>query len=455
MRTALHIAATVLVFVGLLWACRFVWRRSRFAGVVFAAGLLIRAVAGAFFVAASYFEWPFMRSSQMGGGFWTLAPDAQEYYRLTLAVLNEGAHTITIGYTRPLALFMRAVGAHPAAPVLFALVAYAVAVVTLVAAFGRDRTPAAEQALRLCAAAFTFSPMLIYAGVFGLKDVFTTTLIVIMAVAYGALAGTAWTRETIRKHLPAAAAAAGAIWLLSAIRSYFAVLVWGAMAVACLASVIGARPSRRRAAVQGAVMLTGLGLVMNHGAESRYPEYTVQVVASVAKGVLEQKAPTAHGGLDEFDIRRRAIEDDGGNSVFNRHAGGAVTGRVKGLTLGLAGVFVPVSALEALSIVDIPIRSAARLIADADTLMIDLTAALALWLLYVNRREINPDAGIFAAALIVVVALPMAYVVTNYGLLVRLRLMVAAPIWLLTLALAHGVAPGRAPRQPDPAVTSL
>jgi len=454
-RTALHVAANGLVLAGLVWACRWVYGRSRFAGLVFAAGLLIRAAGGAFFLAVSYFGWPFMQGAQMGGGFWTLAPDAQEYYRLTLTVLEEGAYTITIGYTRSLALFMRAVGANPAAPVLFALLSYAVAVVTLVAAFGRHRTRAAEQALRLCAAAFTFSPMLIYSGVFGLKDVFTTTLIVITAVAYRALAGTAWTRETIRTHLPAAAAAAGAVWLISAIRTYFAVLIWGALAVACAACVIGARPSRLRAAVQGAVMLACLGLAISRGAESRYPEYAVEVVASVPQAVIEQKAPMAHGGLDELDRRRRAIEGDGGNSVFNRHAGAAAADRVKGVTLGLGGVFVPLFVLEALSVVDIQIRSAARLIADADTLMIDVTGALALWLLYANRGQVNADSGIFSAALIVLVALPMAYVVTNYGMLVRLRLMVAAPIWLLTLALAPRPAPGRAPRQPDPAVTPV
>ena len=436
MRTALHIAAAVLVVAGLLWACRFVWRRSRVTGLVFAAGLLIRAAGGAFFLAVSYFEWPVMRGSQMAGGFWTLAPDAQEYYRLALTVLDEGAYTITIGYTRSLALFMRAVGAHPAAPIVFALVSYAATVVTLVLAFGRDRTRAAEQALRLCAAAFTFSPMLIYAGVFGLKDVFMTALIVITAVAYGALAGTAWTRETIAKHLPAAAAAAGAVWLMSGIRSYFAVLVWSAMAVACLACVIGARPSRLRAAVQGALLLAFLGLVMNHGAESRYPAYAAQVVASAARTAVGQQTPMADGGLEEFEIRRRAIEVDGGNSVFNRHAGAALTDRVKGVTRGVAAVFVPIFVLEALSIVDLQIRPAARLIADADTLMIDLTGLLVLWLLFANRGEINPDAAIFAAVLVVVVLLPMAYVVTNYGMLVRLRLMVAAPIWLLTLSLA-------------------
>jgi hypothetical protein len=195
------------------------------------------------------------------------------------------------------------------------------------------------------------------------------------------------------------------------------------------------------------------------------------VVVSVPAAVIEQKAPVAHGGLDELDRRRKAIEGDGGNSVFKRQEGPAVPAtdrvesatdrvktaadRVKDVTLGLAGVFVPMFVLDALSIVDIQIRSSARLIAAADTLMVDATAALALWLLFVNRDRVNRDALIFAAALAVLVALPLAYVVTNYGMLVRLRLMVAAPIWLLTLALAPGSGTERASPQPDPAVTPV
>jgi hypothetical protein len=139
-------AVVCLTVMGLLWACRFVWRRSRPAGLMLAAGLVIRAGAGAFFLAVSYFEWPFLTSLQMGNGFWTLASDAQEYYRLGGLVFDRWQHTITRGYVGPLGLWMRVVGVNPASPVLFAIVMYALAVVTPVAEFGRNRTRAAGQA---------------------------------------------------------------------------------------------------------------------------------------------------------------------------------------------------------------------------------------------------------------------------------------------------------------------
>src|SRR4030095_15128686 len=80
--TALHAAIVCLVLASLVPACVFVGRRSRLAGLMFAAGLAIRLGAAAFFLAVSYFGWPFMTRLQMGNGFWTLASDAQEYYRL-------------------------------------------------------------------------------------------------------------------------------------------------------------------------------------------------------------------------------------------------------------------------------------------------------------------------------------------------------------------------------------
>jgi hypothetical protein len=484
----LHVASVCLTVLGLLWACRFVYRRSRLAGLMFTAGVLIRAFGGAFFVAVSYFGLPYMTRLQLGDGFWALAPDAQEYYRLASRWNGNWWATLTPGYVVPLALWMRALGVNPVSPVLFSLAGHAVAVVTLVAAFGRTQTRGAQQALHLLVAAFSFSPMLVFGAVFGLKDVFVAMLIVMVASAWGTLAGAAWRRATLRTDLLAVAAAAVAIWFLAAIRAYFAILLLAAMAVAYAGCVIGRRPSRLRATVQGAIVLPLFALVIA-GADYGYPVFVAKVVTSVPEAVIERRAPMAQGGLEELDRRREAIDRSGGDSLITRPAdtgaGNRVEGtgtaagnrpkatgtsaagrlerddpsagdRVKRFAIGLVTVFVPITVLQKLSIIDIHIRASARLVADADTLVLDVTAVMVLWLLIVNRSRINPDALTFAAALVVLVALPLGYVMTNYGTLIRLRLMVAAPIWLLTLALAPGLAARRAPSQaprPDPAPT--
>lgn len=421
---------------------------------MFAAGLVIRASGALFFFVISYFRLPLMARLQMGDGFWMLAPDAHEYYRLgslTAEHLHLGRiDTITPGYVGPLALWMRAVGVHPASPPFFSLVLYAVSVVAVVAAFGRARTWESEQAVAVGVAALSFSPMLIFSAIFGLKDVFVTTLVVLLAIAYLTLFAAVWSRATLRANLIAAAGALGAMWLIAGTRTYFAMLMWAATAVAYLGCVIVGRGSRLRHLIQAAVVLPALGLVIVAGAETPYPRYVAEMIlaklpapladrlTTVLGAVGRRHVPPSYGGLDELERRREAIIAYGGDSVFNRRAGATPLDRFRALAIGLAAVFVPSSILERLSVVDIHIRTTARLVADADTLVLDLTLAIVLWLLIVNRGHINPGPLVFAVALAVLVALPLAYVMTNFGTLVRLRLMVATPIWLLTLALAPG-----------------
>ena len=458
----LHIAIVCLTVMGLLWACRFVYRRSRFAGLMLAAGLVVRAGGGALFLAISYFGWPLLTSLQMGNGFWTLAPDAQEYYRLGGLMAERWQHTITRGYVGPLGLWMRAVGVNPASPVLFAIVMHTLAVVTLVAAFGRNRTRAAGQALHLGVAALSVTPMLVYAAVFGLKDVFFTTLVVVIAVAFlTLLSGAAWTHTARTTNLAAAAVGIPAMWLIAGTRAYFGILLWAALAVTYAGCFVAGVPSRRRSLVQAAVVLPVLALAIAFGSEGNYPRFVKSLIASAPEAVVEHRTPIASGGLHELDRRREAIDDYGGNSMLGRRtepkettvaarlpveaAGGA--GRLQGIAIGLGAVLLPSAVLGKVTGIDLQIGTAARLVADADTLMFDVIAAMILWVVIVNRREAGAPPLVFGLVLALLVALPLSYVMTNFGTLIRLRLLVAAPIWLLTLALAPGLA-----RRPSPSV---
>ena len=481
-----------LIVVGLAWACRFAWRRSRLAGLMLAAGLAIRVCGGAFFLAVSYFGWPLLTSLQMGNGFWTLAPDAQEYYRMGSLVADHWQLTITRGYVGPLGYWMRAVGVNPASPVLFAIVMYTLGVVTLVMAFGRNRTPAADRALHLSVAAISFTPMLVYSAVFGLKDVFFTTLVVIMAVAYlTLLVGTAGTRTARTTNLAAAAAGIPAVFLIAGTRAYFAILLLAAIGVTYAACVLARIPSRRRAVAQAAVVLPALALTIVLGAEGGYPLFLRNLIVGLV-GIPNVKVDpvTITTGLEELDRRRDAIDRYGGNSMLSRRgrktrsdsfpaaptvsddvpaakAGAAslpaapavsdsvpaetgTAGRLKGIAVGLGAVFLPSPFIGKLAGVDLQIGTVARLIADADTVMFDVFAALILWLVIVNRREISVPPLVFGLALAVLVAVPLAYVMTNFGTLIRLRLLVAAPLWILMLALAPGFAARRSPSVPAP-----
>jgi hypothetical protein len=490
----LHIAVVCLIAMGLLWACRFVWRRSRPAGLMLVAGLAIRVCGGAFFFTVSYFGWPYLTSLQMGNGFWTLASDAQEYYRMGSQVADHWVLTTTRGYVGPLGYWMRAVGVNPASPVLFAIVMYTLGVVVLVAAFGRTRTRAAEQALHLGVAALSFTPMLVYSAVFGLKDVFFTSLVVIMAVTYfTVLLGASWTRTARTTNLLAAAVGIPVMGLIAGTRAYFAILLWAAIAVTYTACVVAGVPSRRRILAQAAVALPVLALAIVLGGEGNYPRFLGNLIfgnliSLVPDAVVERQTAAVKEGVDELDRRRKAIDEYGGNSMLSRRTKkpasdslhrqmgdvasppaetaaaprseaavadrrpeeAADAGRLEGIAVGLGAVLLPSPILGKLAGIDLHISTTARLIADADTVVFDVIAAMVLWLVIVNRRETRSLPLLFGLVLALLVVVPLAYVMTNFGTLIRLRLLVAAPLWLLTLALAPGFAARPAPSVPAP-----
>ncbi len=80
-------------------------------------------------------------------------------------------------------------------------------------------------------------------------------------------------------------------------------------------------------------------------------------------------------------------------------------------------------------------------ITDADTLLMDLTIGAAIAVLVRRRSAIRGRLPYvcFMATLGLAAALLMAYIVTNFGTLFRLRVMASVPLWLLPLALSHRV----------------
>ena len=111
--------------------------------------------------------------------------------------------------------------------------------------------------------------------------------------------------------------------------------------------------------------------------------------------------------------------------------------RVSAIASGLGFLFVPVSLLRALSLTDLTGGRALLAMADLDTMFMDLTILAGIALLVRRRSTIGDRLAYlcFAGALGVSAALLMAYIVTNFGTLFRLRLMMAAPFWMLPLAL--------------------
>lgn len=75
-------------------------------------------------------------------------------------------------------------------------------------------------------------------------------------------------------------------------------------------------------------------------------------------------------------------------------------------------------------------------IADVDTLVMDLSLVLIGWAMYRRRAALQGRLPFvaFAVMLSLLTAVLLGYVVTNFGTLFRLRYLVAAPVWASILA---------------------
>jgi hypothetical protein len=113
-------------------------------------------------------------------------------------------------------------------------------------------------------------------------------------------------------------------------------------------------------------------------------------------------------------------------------SGNSLVVRATRTVRGWAVMFVPITILRALSFVSFTGGRGLLLITDLDTLVMDagIIASLLL-LLRRNQHHGSQPVAIFALVLAALTLVSMAYVVTNYGTLFRLRLLAAAPIWAL------------------------
>jgi hypothetical protein len=457
----LQTATAGLVCAGLFWTWRMVSRRSPLLGMVLAASLLIRTLGGLFFFWTSFLALPFLENLQLGNGFWTLAPDAEEYFRLMSRAAADWHYQDpqgrSFGFVVTVGWWLRAVGVNPAGVVFFNLVLSVAMVAAIVVAFGRFRDRRAEWAAAVSVAAFSFSPMLIFTTVHGLKDVFVIALVIAVVIAATTFLPSVLPRSALRYSLIALTVAAASVWLLAATRIYLAILLWAAIAAAyVLGTLFAGRSLWPRFVTQGAVVLLVFGLaVLSGGSDSYYTWLAKDMLVQAAKKVVPSRAfatpgardpraaasppkPLLTRGVETLDARRDGFTRTGGNTTLELAANTGARDRSRALFSGLAATFVPMSILQRLSLVTLPRQTGFLVLADADTLFLDLTIVVIGWILIRNRQHLDPELTVLLVVLAVMTTGLMAYIVTNFGTLIRLRLMIAAPIWLLPLSMAPG-----------------
>jgi hypothetical protein len=432
MGSVIHSATWLAAAVAVFAACRWAFKISPLLGRLLTAGIIARILFGAGLFACSYYRWPVFQHLQAGDGFWALAIDARWYYDHAaeaalngFAVIEETAPSPQ--YLRIMAAFMRLAGVTPLAAVLFNLLCYVVVAVVIVAAcrtFPRLAT--------VSLAAFTVSPGSLIFGSQVLKDPLTVALIALGCGAVRLLTG-----GLCRAHVSPGRIAAGSlllgavIFVLGGIRPYLSVFTILGVAVAGAATLVlrEVQPHRWRVAAVYVVLLAALWGTFAKGAGVYYPFY-----ANLFTGMFAN--PGSAG--DQLAQQRTGFAASGGaTSLAEPPSGGDAvratpSGPVRRTLTGLAALFVPVLLLRAASIVSFEGGRGLLLITDLDTLVMDISIGACLYVFFSSRPR-GPSlaiaAGMFAIALLACVT--MAYVVTNFGTMFRLRLFAVAPLWLL------------------------
>jgi hypothetical protein len=300
----------VLALVALIWiGVRSVVRRSHVIGAIFIAGVMTRLVLGVALFSISYLRLPFAPALQLGGGFWTLTPDAQGYYELAASVVVDPASVPSPFFIRTLALWMSVVGMGPLAGMFLNLCLYAGVVVALVYTF----RPANEWQRDLPAiggiAAYSFSPVILIHATQPLKDELSSALMIsaclgmlaLRRVVYGNRVVQGWT-------VLGMAAFSAAEFGTVGIRWYYALILWNAAAITLILCGLWRRTTplhKYTAGTAGALMIGWLGLWA--GAGPFYPAISAYMTLG-----------PAHLGMVTQLSRRGFLMTGGGTNLVVR-----------------------------------------------------------------------------------------------------------------------------------------
>lgn len=450
----------------LLLAYRWMQRRAPWAALAYALGLLARLTIGVGFALSWLAAAP---GPERLGPDSRWFPDAQMYFAQATDAAATGLTSVDDGdaspvFVRGLALWMRAAGGSHGAAHLLNLLIYAGLSVGIVGVLTRRRDDIGRTAAAVVVGATALSPNLIMLASQPLKDTvfFGGVALVVLALLVMLVDDDRAIPRVALSPLPLVSVFAGA-YLVSGMRAYYGLLMLGLLAgMLALRGTwlaIGTRRVPWRYGGGAVLVLAALWAGCRFGGGPYYDSLVEPVLAPVATRLepavaaarralgLPPPADTGQrsaGGLGGLIGRsRRGFELTVGATNMtppeldpSRRTGYA--GQLRGLALGLAAVFVPVTVLRASGMVSFPGGGTLLYLTDVDTLILDVSLVICLVFSWRHRQALRPHLTVaaFVLALGIVSALLVGYVVTNYGTLYRLRLMAVVPLWLLPLAMA-------------------
>lgn len=458
------------------------------------AGFLLRAMAGIALFWISYLRLPVMSGHHLGGGFWVFALDATYYMPLARAAASHGLFAIvvldraawsSVSFLQILALAQILFGYVTSVGMLLNCASFLGGALAL-RSWSAGLGPAGRYPGLFALTVWSLDPSWILWSTQPLKDSFFGLLVIAwFGVSHH------WFRSSLkpgsgwRRGLWALALAA-VLFELAGMRAYFALILWVAFGAGVVLSLLQASPVRRwrRLVVSGSLWILLSQVVLVSGGPLLPP--TVRAFLSpyesagseLEVGIESREAVARKGGAATREgaqepIRalvrkvlfrplvalREGFLSSGGESQISR-AAATTRQEARGnprmslpaappnppeewsssLLTGLAATFLPRAVGRSLGLYSIGGGRGAWAFAELDTLCF-LAACLlgGLWTVRAAWRagRLSPLA-LQAALSALLIAAGLAFVVTNYGTLFRLREMILMPLSLAPLAATLG-----------------
>ncbi len=432
-------AAAAIILVLLALTCRWIWRTSRPLGYIVAAGMAVRLAAATALFWTSYLQLPLLSSMQLGGGFWRMALDAPGYHLGGLFAAEGTLESIAEGspspaYVQALALWMRLTGTSPFSAVLLNLTCYVTTCALLVGALRGLTSRQADLVRRVTLLALSASPMLLFVSTQVLKDDFFLLFSATLSAGawWIALMLAAPSLASWRRLVPGLLAVSVGVFVTAGVRVYYPAIASLCFGPAFIVALLG----RRRVSwtlIVGAAALTIVtaGTALSFGSEEG--RNYIDVIGG---------AGSPADAVSMVDDARAGFISSGGATNIGEaptSALGGSTSRLRGFTVGLASMFVPLIVLRALGLVTVSGGAAMVALGDVDTLFFDAVFLAIVVLTWRMGRELRPNAAFltFAVCLVLLLCVLMGYTVTNVGTLIRLRLMVLVPLVTMPLAFSR------------------
>ena len=484
---------------------RSVRRRSAALAAILAVGILSRVIIGLTLFAISYLELPILRSLQAGYGFWQIAVDANRYYFYAIAAIQEGIFSFDYTpsgspfFVRILAIWLILAGESPVAGLSLNVCTYVATCVLIVRAFEPLNDWRQDLPCLIAVGAYSFWPAIFIHGTQPLKDdVFfalialacVSLLILLRALVYGRRAAGSFAAIAV-----ALAAVLVSSFGLAGIRWYFPIIVCGALLSVFALFLLRGRLTSLPFYVAGSASLVlavwlaaggfknfASGFLFSSGGESPIGMLrSIDDIPSALVAMMRMARAQFLLAGGNTNIAKPLREGIGGDGIRRRPQTlwGTVPGHpelketvvdfdsplsdvelsamratpqtagehVRAAARGLTVVFVPISLLQAISFVEFSSGRGVLPIADLDTVFQDVALVSLLAVMWTRRRSIGTRLPfvLFCLILAGATALLLAYVVTNYGTLFRMRPMMAIPLCVLVVALSpRGDAAGAA-----------